>query len=72
MTKLLAEAINLQNELGLDESKLKTIEQAMRNFSADTVNVAMALIDKREKPEVIRKFIEPHGLTYDGKSKKFK
>lgn len=72
MTKLLSEAIVLQNKLGLPDEKLIEIEQAMRSFAADTVNVAKTLIEKRENPDTVRKFIEPHGLTYDGKQKIFK
>ena len=72
MTKLIAQAMVLQNALGLDESHLATIQNAMRVYAADTVNAAKLLIEKRESPETIRKFIQPHGLTYDGKSKEFK
>lgn len=72
MTKLLSQAMVLQNSLGLDESHLATIEHAMRSYTADTVNVAKLLIEKRESPDTIRKFIEPHGLTYDGTKKQFK
>lgn len=72
MTKLISQAMVLQNTLGLDESKLGIIQEAMRSYAADTVNVAKHLIEKRETPDTIRKFIEPHGLTYDGKSKQFK
>lgn len=72
MTKLLAHAINLKNELKLEDDKIRVIEQAMRNYTADTVNVAKLLIEKRESPDTIRKFIEPHGLTYDGTKKQFK
>lgn len=72
MTKLLAQALVLQNELGLPDDKLSVIQQAMKSYAADTVNVAKLLIEKRESPETIRKFIGPHGLTYDGKSKQFK
>jgi len=71
MTKLMAEALVLQNALGLDESKLQTIQQAMKNFAASTVNAAVPLIERREKPDMIRRYMEPIGLTYDGKSKKF-
>lgn len=72
MTKLLAQALNLKNELELPDEKLAIIQQAMRSYAADTLNVAKILIEKRENPETVRKFIEPHGLTYDGKSKMFK
>jgi hypothetical protein len=72
MTKLLSQAIVLQNKLGLSDDKLIEIEQAMKSYAADTVNVAKILIEKRESPDTIRKFMEPHGLTYDGKSKSFK
>jgi hypothetical protein len=72
MTKLLAEATVLQKELGLDETHLRTIEQAMRNYAASAVNASIPLIERREKPEMIRKFMEPIGLTYDGKVKSFK
>lgn len=71
MTKLLAQAINLQNELGLDDSKLRTIEQAMRSYAVDSINVAKILIEKRESPDNIRKFMEPHGITYSGVKKSF-
>lgn len=72
MTKLLSQAMVLQNALGLDESHLATIQSAMRSYTADTVNVAKILIQKQESPDTIRKFMEPHGLTYDGKTKSFK
>lgn len=72
MTKLIAEALVLQNALGLGEEKLAVISQAMRNYAASMVNAAVPLIEMRYKPDAIRKFIEPHGLTYDGKSKQFK
>lgn len=72
MTKLISQAIVLQNALGLDESHLATIQNAMRVYAADLVNAAVPLIEMRYKPDVIRKFIEPHGLTFDGKAKKFK
>lgn len=72
MTNLIAQATVLQNELGVGDDKLIIIQQAMRNYAAGTVNVAKILIEKRESPETIRKFIEPHGLTYDGKQKIFK
>lgn len=72
MTKLLAQAINLKNELGLGDDKIAAIEMAMRNYAADTLNVAKVLIEKRESPETIRTFINPHGLTFDGKAKLFK
>lgn len=71
MTKLLSQAMNLQNELGLDESKLGVIEQAMRSYTVDTINVAKILIEKRESPDKIRKFMEPHGITYSGVKKSF-
>jgi hypothetical protein len=72
MTNLIAQATVLQNELGVGDDKLILIQQAMRNYAAGTVNVAKILIEKRESPETIRKFIEPHGLTYDGTKKLFK
>lgn len=72
MTKLLSQAIVLQNKLGLGDEMLIEIEQAMRSYAADTLNVGKILIEKRESPDMIRKFMEPHGLTYDGKSKSFK
>jgi hypothetical protein len=72
MTKLLSEAIVLQNKLGLPDDSLREIELAMRSYAADTLNVAKTLIEKRESPETIRKFIEPHGVSFDGKTKKFK
>lgn len=72
MTKLLAEATVLQNALGLDETHLGTIEQAMRNYAASAVNAAVPLIERREKPDMVRKFMEPIGITYDGKSKQYK
>lgn len=71
MTKLLSEAMVLLNKLGLTEEHLMTIEQSMKSYAADTLNVAKPLIEKRENPETVRKFIEPHGLTYSGKSKLF-
>jgi 3-hydroxyisobutyrate dehydrogenase-like beta-hydroxyacid dehydrogenase len=71
MTKILAEATVLMNALGLDESRLREIEQAMRNCAASAVNAAVPLIEKREKPDVVRKFMEPIGLTYSGKTKLF-
>jgi hypothetical protein len=72
MTKLLAQAMVLQNTLGLSDDKLAIIQDAMRSYAADTVNVAKILIEKRETPETIRKFMGPHGLSFDGKSKLFK
>lgn len=72
MTKLIAEALVLQNALGLGEDKLVVISEAMRSYAASTVNAAVPLIERREKPDMVRKFMEPHGLTYDGKSKQFK
>lgn len=72
MTKLLAQAINLKNELGLEDDKIRVIEQAMKDFAVDTLNVAKHLIEKRETPATVRKFLEPHGVSYDGTSKLFK
>jgi hypothetical protein len=71
MTKLLSEAIVLQNKLGLGDEHIREIEQAMRNYAADSLNVGKILIEKRESPDTIRKFMAPHGLSYDGKSKTF-
>lgn len=71
MTNLIAQATVLQNDLGVGDEKLIVIQQAMRNYAAGTMNIAKILIEKRESPETIRKFIEPHGLSYDGKAKKF-
>lgn len=71
MTKLLAQAMVLQNTLELPDDKLILIQDAMRSYAADTVNVAKILIEKRESPETIRKFMGPHGLSFDGKAKKF-
>lgn len=72
MTKLISQAIVLQNALGIDETHLSAIQNAMRVYAADMVNAAVPLIEMRYKPDAIRKFIEPHGLTYDGKTKSFK
>jgi len=72
MTKLLAQAMVLQNTLELPDDKLMIIQDAMRNYAADTLNVGKILIEKRETPDTIRKFMEPHGLTYDGTKKLFK
>lgn len=71
MTKLLAQAINLKNELGLGDEAIIVIERQMRGFAADTLNVAKELIEKRESPDRVRTFLEPHGLTYSGKTKTF-
>lgn len=71
MTTLLSQAINLKNELGLDDDKIRVIEHAMRVYAVDTLNVAKHLIEKRESPANVRKFLEPHGVSYDGTIKKF-
>lgn len=72
MTKLLAEAIVLQNRLGLDETHLAAIHDAMRNYAASMVNAAKPLIDTQKHPAEIRRYMEPLGLTYDGAKKQFK
>ena len=72
MTTLIAKALNLQIALGLGEDKLPLIQQAMKDYAVDMLNVAKHPIEKRETPETMRKFVESHGISYDGKSKLFK
>lgn len=72
MNALISQSLILQNKLELPDAALVIIQEALRNYCVETINVAKHLIEKREDPDTVRKFIEPHGLTYDGKSKKFK
>jgi len=72
MTTLISKALNLQKNLGLPDDKLGVITQAMREYAVDVLNVAKHPIEKRDTPAVIRKYVESHGVTYDGKEKLFK
>lgn len=71
MNKLTSEAMVLQNALGLDAAQLPMIISAMRSYAASAVNATVPLIERREKPDMVRKFLEPIGLTYSGKTKIF-
>jgi hypothetical protein len=71
MTKLIAEATVLKDALGLTEAELPMIISAIRSYAASAVNATVPLIERREKPDMVRKFLEPIGLTYSGKTKIF-
>lgn len=72
MNTLISKGLVLLNLLELPEEKLTIITEHMKGYAADVLNVAKHPIEKREKPEVIRRFVEPHGLSYDGTKKIFK
>ncbi|HTI12481.1 MAG TPA: hypothetical protein VL832_28105 [Puia sp.] len=72
MTTLISKGLVLLNQLDLPEEKLAIITEHMKNYAADTLNVAKLLIEKREDPKTIRQFMEPHGINYDGVKKVFK
>lgn len=71
MNALISQALNLQNKLGLPEESLVDIQEAMRTYAVGALNAAKHPIEKREEPDVIRKFMSPIGLTYSGKTKTF-
>ena len=55
-----------------DEQKRGKIAQSLREFLADALNLAQFLIQKNTDPDTMRMFMEDAGVSYDGKSKKFK
>lgn len=72
MNTLISKGLVLLNLLDLPEEKLAIITEHMKDYAADVLNVAKHPIEKREKPESIRRHVEPHGITYDGTKKVFK
>lgn len=72
MTKLELQVQVLKQGLGIEDDKAPLLEMAMRSYAADMLNLAQYLRDKNIEMETARDIMEGHGITYDGKSKKFK
>jgi hypothetical protein len=72
MTKLDLQVQALKGKLLLDDSQVEAIAEAMRSHTADALNISQFLLAKNADPDTIRIFIEDYGITFDGKSKKFK
>ena len=71
-TKLELQVKVLQTQIGIDEEKASLIEGAMKSFAVDVLNLAQYLRDKNIEMETARDIMEGYGVTFDGKSKKFK
>ena len=72
MNTLELQAKVLQTTLGLPDEKAVVIEQTMRSYTIDILNIAQYLRDKNVDMDTSRGILEGHGITFDGKSKKFK
>lgn len=72
MTSLISQAAVLQNKLNLPDDALAVLQDAMRTYAVDALNIAKPIIERRESPENVRRFMQQTGISYDGKSKEFK
>lgn len=71
-TKLELQVKVLQTQIAIEDEKAALIETAMRSFAVDVLNLAQYLRDKNIEMETARDIMEGYGVTFDGKSKKFK
>lgn len=71
---LLAKAIlaDVKNPDIPDEKKMETIEEGMKVYAVENVNLLQFLKDKELEPEVINGVMETQGLVFDGRAKRFK
>lgn len=72
MNKLELQLQTVKDKCNLLDWQVDAVRDAIINHSTGALNVAKILIEKRETPENIRKFMAQHGLTYDGVKKLFK
>lgn len=72
MTKLDLQVQVLKGKLMLDDTQAASITDVIRSHTADALNVSQFLLATNADPDSIRVFIEDYGVTFDGKTKKFK
>lgn len=72
--KLVAKAIlaDVKNPDIPDDKKMETIEDSMKAFAVECVNLLQYLKDNNIAPEVVAGIMENQGITWDGRAKKFK
>lgn len=71
---LIAKAIlaDVKNPDIPEEKKIETIEEGMKVYAVECVNLFMYLKDNNIAPEVVAGLMEGQGLVIDGRTKKFK
>lgn len=72
--KLIAKAIlaDIKNPDIPDEKKLETIEENVKVFAVESVNLLLFLKDNNVTAEVLTGLMEAQGFVMDGRTKKFK
>lgn len=72
--KLIAKAIlaDVKNPDIPDDKKMETIEEGMKVFAIESVNLLQYLKENNITPEVIAGIMDSQGITWDGRTKKFK
>jgi hypothetical protein len=63
---------DLSNPNSSEDEKRTMIAQAMREYTVECLNLAQYLRDSNVEMEIARGIMETKGISYDGKSKKFK
>lgn len=61
----------LQGITGLKDDELEAVKKEVITHTISALNTAKVLIEKKVDPDVIRQMMEGHGVSYDGKLKKF-
>lgn len=72
--QLIAKAIlaEVKNPDIPDEKKIETIEEGIKVFAVECVNLLQYLKENNVAPEVVAGIMESQGLVLDGRTKKFK
>jgi len=71
-TKLDLQVQVIKNKLGLSEEQASSISEVIKSHTADALNVSQFLLASNADPDTVRVFIEDYGVSFDGKTKKFK
>lgn len=71
--ELIARALlsDLSDESKSPEEKRTIIAESLKSYGAEVVNLGIYLTQKQLEPDMIREIMEPHGLEFDGKKKRF-
>lgn len=72
--KLIAKAIlaDVKNPDIPEEKKVETIEEGMKVYAVESVNLLLFLKDNNVTAEVLTGLMEAQGFVLDGRNKKFK
>lgn len=72
MTTLELQAKTLQSAIGAEDDQYNAILEGLKSYAVTVLNLAQYLREKNVDMDTARGIMEGHGISYDGKSKKFK